>query len=289
VHASLQVPMQFTIRSASGETVQIDAINWLFAMAKAADLLDVNTPAFGEWLCRSQADGTVVIEDQQNRRSWMIQRLAPAIKIVAVGATSAPQPELDVREEREPEPVFIVNAPPPAISMPLDSTLRKEEAIFSEDDMAEHLFELSFDITGANPDDACKITLDHVASFIDCVNMNVVRGTLNDERMNFLVGRGELGAAWVGHNVEFGVGAVGRCHGSGMVMEVHEPTAELVEHLPESTRAQVKSMLCLPVVNNDGWTFGVIQVTNPPKLEQQQIDIVAALARTLGATLARGI
>ncbi|MBT3223436.1 MAG: GAF domain-containing protein, partial [Proteobacteria bacterium] len=146
------------------------------------------------------------------------------------------------------------------------------------------------DITGAEPDDACRIAMDHVLEFVDCDGVNVIRGLLNDQFLTYLTGHGELGLKMVNKEVEFGTGVVGRCHNSGMVMHVTELNDDRLAHMDEDLRPEVKSLLCVPVMNSDGWRFGVVQIINPPAdLKQREIDIVAAFAGTLGATLARGL
>ena len=297
--------MLFMVESNSEESVKVDAPNWMMAMTKAMAFMDIDPASMGRWICTPDASGTVHIEDPVAGGSWIVRPEAQSagVQVVVSGASAAAAPEPTPEPEVEAAPV--PSAPPPTLQMPTRPSIKAPEPApepvvvappepeppivegAAPSDLAERLFDLSFDINGESPNVACSKSLDLILEFVPCDAASVLRGTLNDVALTFVAVHGPVADSLLGRKVAFGDGLVGLCFDMGFPIQVRD-----VEHderhladIDEETGFTTREVLCVPVKNEHG-TFGVIQLINPPaSFEHWHVDTADTVSRTLASAL----
>ncbi|NCG22163.1 MAG: GAF domain-containing protein [Rhodobacterales bacterium] len=292
--------MQYTITAQNGDSVRIAAPNWMFAMGKALPFFALDLVEAGKIVCSHSDGGDVFVAAPMVHKTWMIREVAPALKIVATKPKSVeaelPAAEPVVDEKPEVEAVSVL--PPPSFMMPVTSTLQKAapNALPIDDDeeeeetLAERLFDLSMDITGAKPDEACELALALLLEFVPVEAVSVARGSLNDPHLTFVAATGPVAAAIIGKNVPFGEGLVGLAFdmaGTLLVADVTADSRHMVS-VDDETGFSTQSALCVPILDSDERAFGIIQLLNPKghKFTAEHIEAAETIAGTLGTALA---
>ena len=290
--------MEFSITAQNGDSVKIDAANWMAALGKALPFFAIDLGA--KLICAPAEDGSVFVETPANGESWLIREFAPAIKVMAA-ASSERLPSVPPLS-RQPEP----DLPPPpstgvgpALQMPIQSSLRQERPVEpvlaesedeeDEESLAERLFDLSFDLTEAQPDEACRLGLDLITEFVQVQAASVARGSLNDSALTFVAATGPVADDIVGRKVKFGAGLVGMCFdmkGTLLANDVRSDRRHL-ESLDVKTGFETEVALCVPLLDADNHSFGVIQLLNPAGGGFADVDVetVEAIAKTLAGAL----
>lgn len=273
--------MQFTITSAGGEAVKVEATNWMMAMGKAMAFLEVDPGALGRWIVTPSPSGDVRIEDPTTGHDWTVSPVPDTVKVVAVGPEQVDYESVHP-EERTPA------GPPPRLQMPATPSFAPpREPLFSKDELAEQLFDLSEQLVGELPKEACRRALKLVLDFVPAEAASILKGGINDLELTFVAVEGPVADALIGQKVPFGQGLVGLCFDTRVPIQLTD-AADDQHHLArfdEATGFTTRSMLCVPIANADG-IFGVIQILNPVSpLDESDVETV----RTIGATLASAL
>lgn len=264
--------MEFTITSAAGDSVRVEAENWLAAMGRAVAFLDVDLRRVERLTCSTAPDGSVVVED--GRRSWTIRTNGAELQ-VRVGGRS--------KQETWSPPATVISVAPeadlgldrPAVVMP-ESSLRRDERT-----LAEHLFELTTEVHSLSPAQAGERALDVILAFVRAEGCCVVRGTLNDPALEIVAARGPRAERVVGRRVGFGEGLVGMAFDmrDALVVPDVSPDTPHVD-LCEGSSLHV---LCVPLLDDEGGASGVVQLVNPADrpFPEASVTVVQVVARTL--------
>lgn len=281
--------MQYTITANNNDSVKIEAGNWMLAMGKALPFFCVDLVDVGSLKVSPGEDHSVFVEASGVGKTWMIRELPPAIQVVAVSATAeaepAPPPSVNpvVPSDAPPPPMFTM---PVSTLMPLDMDEDDED----EESLAERLFELSMDISGAPVDQACRMSLDLILEFVPASAASVVRGTVNDPALTFVAATGPVADQIVGRQVPFGTGLIGLSFDIGGTLLVGDATSDSrhASDLDRETGFHTMASLCVPLVGSDHRTFGVIQILNPQgdEFRPEHIEAVETVARTLANAIA---
>lgn len=282
--------MQFTITANNNDSVKIEAGNWMLAMGKALPFFCVDLVDVGVLQIRPGTDGTVFVEAAGVDKTWMIREVAPAIQVVAAGPAvrvAAPKPEA-------PKPVAPVpdGLAPPPFSMPVSTLmpLDMDEDDEEEESLAERLFELSMDISGAPVDEACKMSLDLILEFVPASAASVVRGTVNDPALTFVAATGPVADQILGRQVPFGTGLIGLSFDIGGTLLVGDAASDSrhASDLDRETGFHTMASLCVPLIGSDHRTFGVIQILNPrgDAFKPEHVEAVETVGRTLANAIA---
>ncbi len=255
--------MNWTVEEPGGESVKVHAPNWMMAMSKAMAFMDIDPDSMGRWVAEPQDGSTVLVRDPQSGRSW----------------TATPD------GEAAPAPAAQGLAPQPTAGPTL--TPGPASALKAPDDLAERIFDLSFDITSQTPNVACSTSLTLINEFVPCEASSVLRGTINDTALTFVAVNGPVAQDVLGRKLPWGTGLVGTCFDLGISIQTSAEQSEAhLKKVDSDTGFSTKAVLCVPVRNDTG-TFGVIQLLNPPggKFLDWHIETVESVSRTLAGAL----
>ena len=64
--------MNFTVTATDGDSVKIDAPNWMMALGKAMAFFEYDASKMGRWVCVPTAAGNIVVDDPVKNMSWTI-------------------------------------------------------------------------------------------------------------------------------------------------------------------------------------------------------------------------
>lgn len=192
----------------------------------------------------------------------------------------------DTVEERTPDNVVAdMSQPAPAFEMPRSSLIREEP-----ESLAERLFEASMDFIGAERDEACQIALELVNEFVSCQASSIALGTLNDRELTFVAATGPVADQIQGSKQPFGKGLVGMCFDlrSTLVVTDVKQSAHHDGAFDQQTGFDTHAALCVPILDDEGLAYGVIQLLNPtgqPFFDEDE-EAVETIARALAGALA---
>jgi hypothetical protein len=294
--------VEFTITASSGESVSIKSENWMLALGKAMPFFQMDATSMVRWVITPGAEGAVTVEDPVAKRKWTVKPKEMAVKIVALGPVResvADAPDWEPRkEEEEPENA----SPPPMLTMPMKSSLAPPpmpdpppmpaitRKATDAESVAERLFDLSMDIAGAPPEEACQRALALLQEFIPCEASSVARGSVADFHLTIAAATGPVAEQLVGTQVPFGSGYVGLCFDSRIPVQVNGVEGDERHHtdIDENTGFHTRACTCVPVLRGDE-IFGVIQLLNPASpFLPEDIDVAAQVAQTLAEALGGG-
>lgn len=273
--------MEFTITALSGDSVRVESENWLMAMGKALPFFDVDLTTIARLSCAAAEDGSVLVEDGQ--RSWMIRQTA---RDVQVRVTDRSEQEHWAPLKLEPTASEVdPSLPRPDIQMPTESSLKKE----APQTLGEHLFELTMEADALPVPEACDKALGLILSFTKAEAGCVARGTLSEPGMRVVAARGPRAKKFLDRDVPFGEGLMGMCfdmRGTLLVNDVAGDTPHL--DLVPMGESGLVSVVCVPLIDDEGTASGVVQIVNPPDrpFDQDASDVVETVARALATGLA---
>ncbi|TNE85395.1 MAG: GAF domain-containing protein [Deltaproteobacteria bacterium] len=283
--------MNFTVTANDGMTVKVDAPNWMMALGKAMAFFEYDPKAMGRWVCVPSASGDIHVDDPVKHQSWTVKP-EQEIKIVVR------QSNMVIEEEPEEERVddnddseVDFSADVSAIAMPTSALADvkewEPEKVFSEESLAERLFDLSFDMMGVGPEEACALAVDLVNEFITTETTVAYRASLNDEAMHVGAVTGSLEGVLEGKVVPFGEGLAGTCFDMGTPIEVRnsEEDPATLFGIDEDVDIEPRRVICVPVQNEKG-IFGVIQIINPDEEKGFDPEVLTSVALTLAGALA---
>jgi hypothetical protein len=291
--------LEFSITAKNGDSVKIEAANWMAAFGKVLPFFTVDLAS--KLICIPDDAGTVLIETPGTGETWMIRELDPAIRVMASASSERlPSVSPDAPPSAPPSapPMAAVGLTGPALQMPVQSSLQPEVPVASpsehedeeeEETLAERLFDLSFDLTEAEPDEACRLGLNLILEFVPVQAASVARGSLNDSALTFVAATGPVADDIVGRKVKFGAGLIGMCFdmkGTLLTNDVRRDSRHL-DSLDAKTGFESQVALCVPLLDDSSESFGVIQLLNPVAGSFQDVDVeaVEAIAKTLAGAL----
>ncbi len=292
--------MEFSISANNGDSVKINADNWMAALGKALPFFSMDATA--KMVCTPGADGSVLVETPATRSTWMVRPMEQRVQVV-VAASSEQLVDLLEEDEEEVSPPPETSAPAaalPTFAMPVASTLRRErppEQVVADDDededeeesLAERLFDLSLDLTEAEPNRACQLGLDLILEFVPVEAGSVARGTLNDNALTFVAATGPVASEIIGKKVNFGRGLIGMCFDMKATLQVGDVHADSrhLAYMDAKTGFDTRTALCVPILDADNQSYGAIQLLNPPsgEFEAEHVETVETIAKTLAGAL----
>jgi putative methionine-R-sulfoxide reductase with GAF domain len=299
--------VEFTITAGNGDSVKVEAENWMVAMGRALAFLDVDIAASDRVVCTPAGDGGVLVEqirppppadprsmldtDERPRhedRSWTVRRVAPAIEVRVTPLSALERwedavPRVLREEPTDTEPGHRAAAAP--LAMP-DPTLHRDEP---PESLAERLFDLSMDIAASDVGTACNLALDLILSLVPAEAASVARGTVDDPALVFVAARGPVADRILGREVRFGEGLLGMCFDMRGTLLVNDVAADLrhLDQFDRETGFETLAVLCVPILDHDGTGHGVVQLLNPPNrhFTPAHVEVVETTARTLASSL----
>lgn len=303
--------MQFQIIASSGESVKVDGENWMAAMAKAMAFFDASLEGMAQWTVSPLDGGAVTIDDRFAGMSWTVRPVRSELKVVVAAASrrAGDDEEPPPRRRREVEEAYDPNAaPPPMLSMPTTSlgasalpppteprptspTLSPapadDDAFFSDESLAERLFDLSMDMAGASKNAACSMALDIILEFVPCDAGSVVRGSLNDVALTFVATHGPVAEDLIGKKLPFGQGIVGLAFDRSMTVIVNDvrDDSRHFTKFDADTGFTTRAVLTVPVRTASA-SYGVIQLLNPSRpFDDRDVEAVEMVALSLAEVL----
>lgn len=282
--------MNFTVTANDGESVKVDAPNWMMALGKAMAFFEYDPKAMGRWVCVPTAAGDIHVDDPVKNLSWTVQ---PDQEITIVVRQSnmviEEEPERERIDDDDDSEVNFQSEVAP-IAMPTSALADVKEwepdKVFSEESLAERLFDLSFDMMGVGPEEACALAADLVNEFIETESTVAYRATLNDEAMHVGAVTGSLEEILEGKTVPFGEGLAGTCFDMGTPIEVKnaEEDPATLFGVDEDIDIESRRVICVPVQNDKG-IFGVLQIVNPNEEKGFDPEVLTSVALTLAGAL----
>lgn len=275
--------MEFTITAQNGDSVKVEAENWLLALGKAMAFFGVELHAIPRLVCSAGADGSVFADDPTGQHSWMVRPLERPIVVVPAAASpnleDLAYAEADTSVE-EPSTGEMALHPPPALQMPTNSSLYRPADDDEQESLAERLFDLGMDLTTATTDEACQMALELLLEYVPAESACIARGTLDDPALRFVAASGTWADEILGREQPFGEGLVGACFDAGRQLLLED--AEAGPFAPEERRC----ILCVPILDAE-LTYGVIRLANPREalFSPIQIEAVESVAETLAWAL----
>lgn len=295
--------MKFRVQAADGRAVEVEAVDWMMAMAGAIEQLGIE--AHG-WTCVTRPDGTVQVFDTASGAMFLVRRAdAPPARLPTPTASIPPTrmasiPPVSTPPPPSPQPLP-ASPSAPTVIRDAAATPRPEPLPTSQmptlidesppPDLAERLFDLSMDLASAvEPNDACRIALDVILKLVPCEAASVLRGSLHEGGLTFVAVSGPAADDLLGKRLDFGQGIVGACFAVGVTIQVDDVRSDdrHEDSLDQETGFRTRAVLCVPVRTQSG-LYGVIELLNPPiRFRPWHTEVVESVARTLALNFSGG-
>jgi transcriptional regulator with GAF, ATPase, and Fis domain len=175
-------------------------------------------------------------------------------------------------------------APPPRLSMPLQSTLVNDD----DETLEEKLFDLYGDILGEPEADACRMALDLMLATVRCEAGAIA--TRHTDGLAVRAAHGPIASHLAGRVVSIGTNAVSECFLDARTISVPDAASSSL-HFPgadSETGFECFAALCVPVLDDEGLVYGVVELLNPTSrsfLDEDE-EAIERIARVLGTALA---
>lgn len=284
--------MQFTVTNSAGRAVRVEGANWIVAMGKAVSFFEVDPDQIVQWKVTPEEDDRIRIEDHSGA-GWVIRGMAPSVEVVPVGKRevfTSLLPE-DIDEGHDPrDPDQIPTVPPlEKLRMPRSVLSSPPEPVFDEDNLAEKLFDLSMDLVGMPPKEACQAALELVMQHVPCEAGTVLKGTVHDRGLQYLAVEGPFADQLMGRRLPFGQGLGGLAHDLGVPIKVDERSVadpDRPEPIVVKLGYAVRATLCVPVRSDDA-VYGVIELYNPKDgpFTPADVETIDQIGTTLASAL----
>lgn len=270
--------MEFTITALDGDSVKVESENWLTAMGKALSFFDIDITRLERITCSVGEDGSVLVEDGE--RSWMVRPHDTDI-LVKVTDKSPRETWTPRQSVVSVTPEADLGADRPAVQMP-ESSLKRDEPRT----LAEHLFELTTGLHELTAGEVADRALEAIHAFVRPDGSCVVRGTLDDPTLEVVAARGPHAERWIGRRIGFGEGLVGMAYDMRETLAVPDVTPD-TPHV-DLVDAGALSVLCVPLLDDEGGPCGVVQLVNPADrpFTDANTGVAEVVARTLATALA---
>lgn len=209
----------------------------------------------------------------------------PLVIVPSPRSTRIDDEDVDPESERE-EPESLPVTPPPAFAMPTHSTLESDD----DEGLEEKLFDLYGDIVGEEELDACQVTLNLVLTVVRCEAGAIA--TRHEEGLQVRVATGPLAERLLDRVVPLGTNAMSDCFAGRKTISVSDAAVSSL-HLPgvdKDTGFECFAALCVPILDDEGLVYGVIELLNPTSrsfLDEDE-EAIERIARVLGTALAIG-
>ena len=193
---------------------------------------------------------------------------------------------VDDPDDRTPLNVVAdLSVPAPTLTMPTSRLVPDEP-----ESLAERLFEASMDFMGAEPAEACQIALELVNEFVYSEASSIAIGTLNDRELTFVAATGPVKDKIIGQALPFGKGLIGLCFDMRATMTFADVYENENHHsaIDEATGFRTVAAMCVPILDEAGLVYGVIQLLNTSdrKFYSDDEEAVEHIARALAGALA---
>lgn len=242
---------KYLVTNQEGETVSVEAVDWMMAMCNAVREFDTEVSA---WVCDTLSGGCAEVRDPTTGATWFVSPDSSGAGIAPSSPSVAP---------------VLPDAPK---------------------DLVEQLFDLSMDLGVAdNAEAACAVALQYALRIVESEAGSVLHGTINDPGLRFVAVGGPARDELAGKYVPFGAGIVGAAFDMGIPIRVNN-VADDPRHdgsFDAMTGFQTRTVLCVPV--REAMTFhGAIQLLNPTlgAFADWQVDAVNQIADHLARSLA---
>jgi len=286
--------VRYRITGADGRQLEVDAVDWMMAMCHAINRLGIEVSG---WMCDTRPGGDVHVADPVHGHSWVVHKLEElpgAVAPVAPSAGPPPPPPgaLDSSQVKTGPPPVRPSSPPGRIPAPTippqPMPAEPEPEPGPPDDLAERLFDLSMDVSGAgNPNEACRQALAVALELVPCEAGSVVRGAINDAALTFVAASGPAADQMIGQKLPFGKGLIGAAFDLGITIQVNDVAGD-PRHAAAFDRAtgfRTRGVLCVPVRTETEF-YGAIELLNPPsRFMAWHVEVAETVARTLASTL----
>lgn len=304
--------------------LRVEGDNWLSALGASLEYFGLDSGAVARLSLDVRPDGTVKVFDPVSARGFEL-RPAEVLAPAAIDMSKVARPavleldeaslhELSVEQSVEQSideeaPV----APPPSLAMPGQSLvddsappppapveqklLRKEHsptlppvAASPEDDrpedLAEQLFELSFDIMVADSiPDACRLALQQLSGLVSSEAGAVLYSDINSVGLSFMAAFGPASEQLVGKTISFETGVAGFCHqhGVGLVLQDTTRDERHDKSVDKAVGFQTRSLLAAPIISPGGHTYGCLELLNSPtRFSDWHLEAAQGIASALG-------
>lgn len=307
--------MEFTISATGGESVTVQSDNWMMALGKAISFFNLDPTLMGRWVITPGLSGVVHVEDPVIGKAWTVKPVG-VLKVVAIEPTSLPpldEDELDSPRTEDSGDDATIGEPPPLLTMPMRSQLappppepvhepaitaepagirrrNTDMVVFSADNLAERLFDLSMELAGAPAETACEMALLLSCEMVPCEASSVARGSAADFHLTIAAATGPVADQLIGRKVPFGEGIVGLCFDARIPVQINDAQNDERHNtdFDQETGFITRDVLCVPVIGEDETVYGVIQLINPEVgIAPEHVDALVQIARTLASALAR--
>jgi Nif-specific regulatory protein len=209
-------------------------------------------------------------------------------------------PEADTIEQSHPglssptlfESSLSIDRPsrPPEFSVPLAPKGQVEEND-RPDDLAEQIFDLSFDITlAADVKQACDIALEVLHGLVPAESGAALHTDINSTGLRFISAFGPKSSGILGRTISFETGVAGFCHQHGVGLLVSDAVRD--ERHDKSVDRQVgyttRDLIAVPLKSPGGHTYGCLELLNSPNgFRDWHMEAAQAIAGTLADFVSR--
>ena len=304
----------------STTNLRVEGDNWLSALGASLEYFGLDSGAVARLSLDVRSDGVVAVFDPISGRGFEL-RPADELRPAAIDMSKVARPavlELDEASlselslsEPEPEPEPVPVASPPGLVMPGQSlvddappppppepkmlrsehspTLPPMAAELDEDrpeDLAEMLFELSFDIMMAESiPDACRLALQQLHDLVAAEAGAVLYSDINSVGLSFMAAFGPASKQLIGKTISFETGVAGFCHqyGVGLVLQDTVRDQRHDKSVDEAVGFQTRSLLAAPILSPGGHTYGCLELLNAPeRFRDWHLEAAQGIASALG-------
>jgi hypothetical protein len=299
----------------STTNLRVEGDNWLSALGASLEYFGLDSGAVARLSLDVRPDGIVAVLDPVSGKGFEL-RPAEVLAPAAIDMNAVARPavlELDEASLSEalvdaPPPVA---APPPGLVMPGQSLvddappppppeprlLRAEHsptlppiAATPDDDrpedLAEMLFDLSFDIMVAESiPDACRLALRQLHELVSSEAGAVLYSDINSVGLSFMSAFGPASEQLVGKTISFETGVAGFCHqhGVGLVLQDTTRDARHDKSVDQAVGFQTRSLLAAPIISPGGHTYGCLELLNAPeRFSDWHLEAAQGIASALG-------
>ncbi len=304
--------------STGSAEVEIEAENWLGALAQGFPALGMDLGAFGRLACATDAEGGAVARDPRTGGEIRVARVveneppsltmptssfaslyAPQLRApppvtapvelessddeltpidAAVPANLAP-PASALEADEQPEHTDETEPPPPAAPAPLDTRL---EDLFME------LGEIA---SAPTANDACLVALKIASRHVPADAGAVLIRTRHGDGLRFRAAMGPAARAVIDTVIPLDKGIAGFAYQLGLAMAIDDAKRDSRHYgrVDRATGYTTRGVLAAPVRGDRGGTYGCVELLNPRRpFTADDIEIVSRVGAALGEYMLAG-
>ena len=245
--------------------VEVEAPNWLTGVAFALPQLGITDVEFDRLVAEQAGEG-IRIWDPKNRMRILAKQIE---------APTATDDERFAEDELADLDIELAELPAPPAAV------------------AEALFLNTASISeAATPEAAAAVALDVLSRMVPSESSSVIFCGLNDTSLRFLAARGPKADAIKAFEIPLGEGLAGYVHDTGRALLLHDVhhIAKHLHHLDTFTGYRPRSVLAVPIRDEEGHTWGVLELLDHedrflPWHPEAALEVGLALADVLTAQL----